>query len=192
MKSAAIIVAIAASAFALPAAAQMGMNTSNLYVGATYGQSHFKGACDDAATAGLSSCDNKDNAWRALVGYQFSPNFSAEVGYHDLGSITVASPVASGTADVKLWELVAVGAIPIQQFNVYGKVGGYHAKTSGGGVFSGGDDSNNGWTYGVGAGFEPMKNIGLRVEWQQYRKVGGGDSDIDANVASVGVLFRFR
>src|SRR4051812_30185257 len=188
MKSAAVVLAIAASAFALPAAAQM--NMSNFYVGATIGQSHFKDVCNDAAAAGATSCDNKDTAWRALAGMQFNPNFSAEVGYHDLGSVSVETPAGSDSTDVKLWELVAVGAIPIQQFNVYGKVGGYHAKASGGSS----DDSNNGWTYGVGAGFEPMKNIGLRVEWQQYKDIGksNGNSGNDVNVASIGVLFRFR
>lgn len=191
MKSAAVIVAIAASVIALPAAAQMNMSASNLYVGATIGQSHFKDVCDAAAAAGASSCDNTDTAWRALVGYQISPMFSAEIGYHDLGSVNVTAGGLNGSADVKLWELVAIGAIPIQQFNVYGKVGGYRAKTSGSSAFGSGDDSNNGWTYGVGAGFEPMKNIGLRIEWQQYKDVGSGNG-ADINVASVGVLYRFR
>jgi OOP family OmpA-OmpF porin len=191
MKSAAAILAISASAFALPAAAQM--NTSNLYVGATIGQSHFKGACDDAAALGLSSCDNEDTAWRILAGYQINPNFSAELGYHNLGSITVATPTASGTADVKLWELVALGAWPIgTQFSVYGKLGGYRAKTSGSSAFGASDESNTGWTYGLGAGWEAMRNLGLRVEWQQYRDVGGSSSDTDVNVLSVGALWRFR
>jgi OmpA-OmpF porin, OOP family len=179
MKSAAVIVAIAASAFALPAAAQMDMSTSNLYVGATVGQSKFKDACSGA----VGSCDDQDTAWRALVGYQFSPMFSAEAGYHNLGSISDST----GSADAKLWELVGIAAFPIQQFNVYGKLGGYRAKFEGGG----GDDTSSGWTAGVGVGFEPMRNLGLRLEWQRYADVGSGNG-IDIDVLSIGALWRFR
>jgi OmpA-OmpF porin, OOP family len=179
MKTAAFVFALAASAFALPAAAQMDMSTSNLYVGATFGQSKFGDACEGAS----GSCDDKDTAWRALVGYQFSPMFSAEVGYHNLGSISDSS----GSADAKLWELVGIAAFPIQQFNIYGKLGGYRAKFEGGGT----DDSSTGWTAGIGAGFEPMRNLGLRLEWQRYNSVGSGDG-IDVDVISIGALWRFR
>lgn len=193
MKFALAAFAAATALFALPAAAQMNMSASNLYVGATIGASRLGGACNDATAQGLSSCDNEDTAWRALVGYQFNPMFSAELGYHDVGTLEVATPAgATGSADVKLWELVAVAAYPIQQFNVYGKLGGYRAKTSSSGVLSGADDSNSGWTWAAGAGWEPMKNLGLRIEYQRYVDIGNSSSSVDANVASIGVLWRFR
>jgi len=192
MKSvAAFVVALASAIFALPAAAQMNMSASNLYVGATYGMSRLAGACNDAASINATACDNEDTAWRALVGYQFHPMFSAEVGYHDVGSVEVSTRAGSGSADVKLWELVGIAAYPIQQFNVYGKLGGYRATTSSSGIFSGSDETNTGWTWGLGAGWEPMKNLGLRIEYQRYLDVGNG-SDVNVNVASVGVLWRFR
>src|SRR5437870_8660702 len=95
MKSAIAVFAVTASAFALPAAAQM--NMSAFYVGASIGQSKFKNGC--------SGCDDKDTAWRLLAGYQFHPNFAAELGYHKLGEASGSGATAKATA----WELVGLG-----------------------------------------------------------------------------------
>src|SRR5260221_5088440 len=81
MKSAIAVLAVTASAFALPAAAQM--NMSAFYVGGSLGQSKFKNSCT-GLPAGLS-CDEKDTAWRILAGYQFNPNIAAAIGYHNFG-----------------------------------------------------------------------------------------------------------
>src|SRR5258708_22564645 len=79
MKSAIAVFAVTASAFALPAAAQM--NMSAFYVGGSLGQSKFKNSCT-GLPAGLS-CDEKDTPWRILAGYQINPNIAADVRYHN-------------------------------------------------------------------------------------------------------------
>lgn len=60
---------------------------SPFYIGASIGQSKAKKFCDELAGA---SCDDKDTAWRILGGYQFHPNFAAEIGYHDFGKVTAS------------------------------------------------------------------------------------------------------
>jgi OmpA-OmpF porin, OOP family len=190
MKSAILAVAFAASTFALPAVAQM--NMSAFYVGATVGQSKFKNACD--GTTG--SCDDKDTAWRILAGYQLNRNFAVEAGYHDLGEAKASGAGVNASISTKLGELLAVGMLPIaNQFSLYGKLGGYYAKSEGtSNVGVSADEKNSGLTYGAGAQWDPMANLGVRLEWQQYHDVGGdslgGKDNID--VLSVGAIWRFR
>lgn len=170
MKSAAVVVGLSAAAFALPAAAQMTSDTSAFYLGASVGQSKIKDC---------TGCDDKDTAWRLLGGYQLNRNFSAEVGYHNLGDF--------GGAKATAWELVGVGLYPVaNQFGIYGKLGGHHSEVKDGRSVSG-----NGLTYGAGVQYDIMPALGLRGEWQRYDKVGGvSDSKID--VMSVGAVWRFR
>jgi len=182
--------ALSASTFALPALAQM--NLSAFYVGATVGQSEFKNACE--GTTG--SCDEKDTAWRLLAGYQVNRNFAVEAGYHDLGEAKASGAGVSASIKTKVWELVAVGMLPIaNQFSAYGKLGGYHAKSEGtSNIGASADENNNGVTWGVGVQWDAIPNLGARLEWQQYHDVGGdslGGKD-NVNVISVGAIWRFR
>jgi OmpA-OmpF porin, OOP family len=171
---------------------------SGWLAGASFGQSKFNIDC------GGSSCDDTDTAFRIFGGYQFNKHFSAELGYADLGKLTV-SGVASGlsaNADLKatVWDLMAVGTLPVaDKFSLYGKLGMYRADTKLSGSVAGfgsgsASDNNTDLTYAVGAGYDFNKNLGLRAEWQRYSKVGsdstGGDGDID--VYGVAVVYRFK
>jgi OOP family OmpA-OmpF porin len=188
MKSAIAVLGITAAAFALPAAAQM--NMSAFYVGGSVGQSHFKNGCSGLAPG--VSCDEKDTAWRALLGYQVNRNFGAELGYHNLGELKASAGTLSETIKANAWELVGVGLWPFaDQFGVYGKLGGYRASSK---DSISGKDTNTGVTFGGGLQWDIMQNLGLRGEWQRYNKVGGnntgGKENID--VLSIGAVWRFR
>ncbi|HEY5897364.1 MAG TPA: outer membrane beta-barrel protein [Burkholderiales bacterium] len=192
MKKTAIALGIIGAALALPAGAQ-GLNMSAFYVGATLGQSEFKDSCDGIG-AGVS-CDEKDTAWRLLGGYQFNRNFAAELGYHNFGETKASAGGISASIKSKAWELVGIGSLPVaNQFSLYGKLGGYRADTELTSNFgASGKDTNTGWTYGFGAQWDPMAQLGVRVEWQQYRDVGGDNSGKgEINVLSVGGIWRFR
>ena len=169
MKAAIAVLGIAAATLGLPAAAQ----TANpgFYVGATVGQSKLKDGC--------SGCDDKDTAWRFLGGYQVNRNFSAELGYTNLGEY--------GGTKVNAWELLGVGLFPINnQFGIYGKLGGQHSEAK-----SGVSETGNGLTYGAGLQFDLSRNLGLRGEWQRYDKIAG-ISDLKSDVLSLGAIWRFR
>src|SRR5258708_35887990 len=84
MKSALAVFAITASAFALPAAAQV--DKSAFYLGAGVGQSKAKDWCTGA---GGFSCDDKKTAWKAFGGGQFKRHLHRESGYQHRGKFPV-------------------------------------------------------------------------------------------------------
>jgi len=188
MKSAIAVFAVTASAFALPAAAQM--NTSAFYVGASIGQSKFKDTCS-GLPAGVS-CDEKDTAWRILGGYQFSRNFAAELGYHNLGEVKASGAGFTETDKATVWELVGVGLFPVMnQLSLYGKLGLHHGELKADSNLGSAKETGNGWTGGLGLQYDVMPALGLRAEWQRYAKIGGV-SDAKADVLSIGAVWRFR
>lgn len=173
----------AALAAALPAAAQdqsrMRTALSSVYLGGDLGQSKFKDAC-----SGIAGCDDKDTQWGLFGGYRFHPNFAAEIGYHDLGSVSTPG----GNINGKAWEIDAVGLLPLtEQFSAYGKLGGYRGKYQGRGL----DNKSTDWTWGAGVQWDFTRNVGLRGEYQQYRNFGSnGGPNVD--VLRVGALYRFQ
>jgi OmpA-OmpF porin, OOP family len=168
---------------------------SGWFVGGSFGQSKLD--CDTSGVPG-ASCDDSDTAWRVFGGYQINRHFAVELGYSTLGEATASAPGITATVEAKAFDLVAVGILPInQQFSVFGKLGMYQADSdlsSNTPLIGSASDKNTDVTYGVGLQYDFGKNLGLRGEWQQYKKVGsdqvGGDGDVD--VFSIGVLWKFR
>jgi OmpA-OmpF porin, OOP family len=172
MKATAVIavLGLAGAAFTLPAAAQYRSPAlSSAYIGANIGQSKFKDVCP--------GCDDKDTAVKLYGGYQFHPNFAAELGYTDLGEVSGVK----GNA----WELSAVGLFPLaNQFSLLGRLGAYHGELK-----DGGSNTKNGLTFGLGAQYDINRNIGVRAEWQRFNNMS---SDVDVDVLSIGALYRFQ
>ena len=191
MKLAALIAGAIASAVALPASAQF-------YVGGGFGQAKAKDWC---AQAGGISCDDRDTAWKAFGGYQLNRNFAAELGYTNLGEFKASAGGLSDNAKVNAWELSALAAWPLMnQFAVYGRLGTYRANVKEETNFVGNfEHTNSDLTYGLGAQYDFTRNLGLRLEWQRYAKMGGGEvafgpspgdkSDVD--VFGLSALWRF-
>jgi OOP family OmpA-OmpF porin len=174
----------AAAGLAGPASAQMSM--SSAYIGASFGQSDLGDSCSTVAGFGVS-CDDKDTAWKILGGYQFNRNFAAELGYTNLGEITLTGPGGTATVEVTAFELVGVGIFPIaNQFSVYGKLGFARGEAETGGAAAGFSDSSTDLTYGIGVQYDFSQQLGVRAEWQRY------DFDAAVDVMSIGVVFRFQ
>ena len=88
----------------------------------------------DWCTGAVISCDDKDTAWKVFGGYQFTPNFAAEIGYSKLGKFKASGtdPVTgifqNDDTKVTAWEISALGAWPIMnQLSVFGRLGLYRA-----------------------------------------------------------------
>jgi OmpA-OmpF porin, OOP family len=167
------------------------------YLGISGGRADYKNACE-----GLTiPCDESDTAWRFFGGYQFSRNLALEFGYADLGAAGASGVLgptpAQARVEVKAWDLSGVLAFPVTpQFAFFGKLGVYHADTEGsanvGGLAVSTSDKNSGITYGIGAQYDLMRNLGLRVEFQQYANVGSSETgEDDISLFSVGAVFRF-
>jgi OmpA-OmpF porin, OOP family len=169
------------------------------YVGVSLGQTEVNLDC-----AGTTACDDKDSSWKIFAGYQFNRNFALEFGYIDLGEVTASTPAigfippASVAIESTVWELVAVGMLPLaERFSLYGKLGLYRADTdievnfvSLGSVTD--SDSNTDLTFGIGVRFDITPRLGVRLEWQRYSSVSAADFDEgDVDVMSLGVAWRF-
>ena len=156
-----------------------------------------------------TSANNKDTAYKFLLGYRFSPAVSLEGFYADLGKYSTRSTVTNpfvGTvnADYKAkgYGVDLVLSAPMTQvFSVYGRVGIIQAKTeatfnssgSVGLLFNRGSKNKTGQHYGVGLLYDITPALALRGEVETYRKLGddstGGELKVD--VLSLGAIFRF-
>lgn len=131
--------------------------------------------------------DDDESAWRVLGGYQVHRNLAVELGYTDLGDMTLGGrPVESNA-----WELVGVGLFPLNEyFSLLGKLGAYYGEAEGGGL----RETRTDLTYGLGAEYNMNRNLGVRLEWQRYTDFGRGafGSGGDQDILSLGAIYRFR
>ena len=139
------------------------------------------------AGGGIGINDESETAWRLLGGYRFHRNIAVELGYTDLGEVSIGGR----PADAKIWELVGLGIFPINDlFSVYGKLGAYRGEAKG----SGTTERNNDLTYGIGGQYDFNRNLGVRVEWQRYTDFGGGGFGAkgEQDVLSLNAIYKFR
>jgi hypothetical protein len=179
------VLGLAASAFALPAAAQ------GMYLGFGAGQSKFKfSGCNNP-------CDEKGREYKLFAGFQFNRALALEVGYSDMGKGTFGATQVKANA----WELSGVGTwgVPVGArgigLSLLGRLGVYmgEAKAT---VPSAGTEVKHGTTdltYGLGLQADLSRIVAVRGEWQRFSKMGGGGlgtkNDVDA--LTVGALWRF-
>lgn len=156
-----------------------------------------------------TSADDKDTAYRFLLGYRFSPAVAIEGFYADLGKYNTRSNVTNpfvGTvnADYKAkgYGIDLVLSAPITpEFSVFGRVGVIQAKTeatfnssgSVGLLFNRGSKNKTGQHFGVGLQYDINPSLALRGEVETYRKLGDDTTggELKANTLSIGAIFRF-
>jgi OmpA-OmpF porin, OOP family len=188
---------IACALLALPSAgiAQDGQ----FYLGLGLGQAEANGVCDDVrslisgVSGTVSSCDEKDTAWKVFGGYQFNRHFALEASYFDYGSIaangqTFGVPFRIA-GDATAFGVAALGILPLgNQFSLFGKLGLLRTEidlsASGVGGSSSESDSDTGLHLGVGAMFDIGRNFSIRAEWER-------NDEAEIDMISVGLRFRF-
>jgi OOP family OmpA-OmpF porin len=182
------------------------------YLGASIGQAEYQDGC-----AGVTlPCDEKGTAWRVFGGYQYNRYLAVELGYADLGGpkssgvVALTGGTAEFSADSKItaWDLSALGSFPVvDRLSAYGRAGIYRAEAEGtsnftttgtvtvNGATSGSrsvSETSTGVILGIGLKYEFLRSLAMRAEWHRYFEVGGeGGSDVDVDVLSVGLLYRF-
>jgi OOP family OmpA-OmpF porin len=184
MKKAWIALAgVIAAVLAGPAAAQAG---ANLYLGLGMGLSKFNVVCQNPGT-----CDDRGRASRLYGGYQVNRDFAIEAGYADLGSVS-----AGGSRfDSSAWDLMAVALLPLaSRFSLHGKAGLYYGRVNAtAGATANAMDRTADFTFGAGAEFALNRDVGIRVDYQKYKDLGGSNvGTSDADVLTVGAVFRFK
>lgn len=182
----AILGLASAMAFTGPALAQA--QDAGFYIGGALGQVELNGACSGLPPG--VSCDEKDSAWKILGGYQFNRHLAAELGYANLGEASASGVGITARAEVTAWDVVAVGSFPIMdRFSIYAKLGMFRSEsevTASTGTSS--DESETGFTFGVGLRYDFTRNLGVRAEWQRYQEVS---EDTDADLLSIGIVWKF-
>ena len=155
------------------------------YVGASAGQSKFKGACSS-----FFDCDRKDSAWNLHLGSNFGQVIGAEIGYTDFGRMrSFGGETEAQAADISL-----TAGVPIGHFAVFAKGGAAYSKTdvsaSPATFVSTGEKKDWGTKWGVGATYAFTPNLQARVDWDRY-KLGFTSGDQDIDLLTAGLQFRF-
>jgi opacity protein-like surface antigen len=164
------------------------------YIGASIAASQARRGCTGFIVGGGRTCDDRDYSWAILAGYKVNRFLAAEAEYRDIGIIQAASPSSSLEIHVTAWDAAALALVPLsERISAYFKLGGYRALLqSPQGVVS--DQNATGLTYGGGVQLDFASRLGLRAQFQRYRKVdGGADFGVnDYDTLGVVLLFRLR
>jgi len=193
--------------------------TSGAYVFGSLGQSKYSSVKVDFFGTGEtrkfcdwwdpgSSCSEDLTGLGLKIGggYRFNPYLAVEGAYAYLGEVkangsgTIATIPAGG--EIK-WnssaiKAAAVGILPIgNAFSLRANVGiaFWYMEYEVNGLGGSDSDSDNGTglTYGIGAQWDFMKNLGVRLDWDRFNDVGSTDVTGQSNVDlwSVGVVWSF-
>ena len=167
------------------------------YLGAGIGYSQAKKGCLGILSGGGRACDDNDMAWGGYAGYQLHRFAAAEIAYHDLGKVTASGPGSTEHVHAAVMDLTGLATLQLDEnFAAFLRIGAYRATldTSIRGV----DDQTNGnLTYGAGLQWNlaMMKGLGVRLDWQRYKKVGSDTSLYGSNnydVMNASLYWRFR
>jgi len=151
----------------------------------------------EGAVLGL---DDSDMGWKAFLGYQFHPNFAAELSYVDLGKYNVNHVLAPGTendtVEPDAWCLSGVGSYPVSGgLSLLGKLGvckwdDHAGETVTGGAVpdrEGADGTD--LTFGIGASYDLSEHVATRLELERYLNVSEDKGNVD--MLSLNILYRF-
>ena len=193
--------------------AAIGLSTTasaQFYVGAGVGASKASGADGSTTIGGVAVSASGGNAtktsWKLYGGYQFTPNWGLEAQYSELGdrTYTVSAGAASGSTKLRAyqWSLAGTGTLPLSdQFYLMAKLGATRNHVGGGNftvgavsVAVGGSDRTE-LLAGIGAGYNINKNVGVRVEYENFGKLsnngGINNSSVKGDNWSVSLKYSF-
>ena len=164
------------------------------YIGVGAGMGHLNRSASDLTGLNNATLDDNDTTYTVRGGWRFSPYAAIELGYYDLGRYDFhgtrfgsAVPV-DGSARAQSVGLSLVGIWPINNFDLYGRIGYAHSelKFNANGPINTGNqnDRQDEATYGLGARWNFSRNWGLFAEWMKNDRIR-----VDSYLA--GVDFRF-
>lgn len=123
--------------------------------------------------AGAARTDSHETSWKLYGGYQFSPVWGVELGYNDLGRYR--------GADIESWTLAGTGTLALNpSWSLLGKLGVAANRAR----FAGASHEQD-LLVGVGLGYSFNKNLGLRLEYEDFGRlsdVGGGNNSRGNNL----------
>jgi len=122
------------------------------------------------AGAGASKTDTKETSWKVYGGVQFNPIWGLELGYTDLGKFR--------GSDINSWSLAGTAKLPLaEKWALLGKLGAAWNRPSVAGA-----NKHTDVLLGIGLGYSMNKNLGLRLEYEDFGKL----TDVNAGNDSKG------
>src|SRR5262245_4538557 len=171
------VVAALPLAFAAGAQAQEQDTEKGFYAGAGVGTFSLDIDDPDDVVTTIEKYSSDDTAWKAFVGYRFSPYVAVEGAYVNLGSpddIIVADPETKLTVETDGFAPYVVGTLPIgDMFEAFAKAGYYwydvnSRLTSPGTVIASDTSSDSTFVWSAGFGANLFKRVNLRLEYEQF------------------------
>jgi OmpA-OmpF porin, OOP family len=158
------------------------------------------------ASAGQSSTQAKDSdinldfsgnttGYKAFLGWNFFKFVGAELSYHKFGTVKDTVSGVEIKSDADSYDVFAVGKIPIGFVEPFAKVGYCHVSSKAD-IEGNGSASDSNWdvAYGVGVGFNLVKVLHLRVEYEKFEinpEYNGVKPSSELYMISAGAAFRF-
>jgi OOP family OmpA-OmpF porin len=150
--------------------------TPQWYFGGGAGQGHLNRSASDLTGLNNATLDDNDTTWTIRGGWRFSPFGAVEIGYYDFGRYKFHGTAfgnfgeVDGSAKAHSVGISLVGILPINQFDLYGRIGYAHSelKFNANGPLGGVANENQRQdeaTYGVGGRWNVTPNWGVFVEW---------------------------
>ncbi|MGZ5066996.1 MAG: outer membrane beta-barrel protein, partial [Usitatibacter sp.] len=185
----------AAMIAAAPAMAQQYPAYSPWYLGVGVGQGHFGTSGTDLTGLNNAQVDTNETTYTIRAGWRFNPFLGLELGYYDLGKYAFHGRAIATTLDIdgeakaKSVGLSLVGTLPIDNFDLYGRIGYARSelKVNASATLAptpvNQKEKQNEATYGVGARWNVTREWGVFAEWMKNDKI-----DIDSYL--IGVDFK--
>src|SRR5262249_10818865 len=97
------------------------------YFGGGVGQGHLNRSGSDLTGLNNAQIGNKETTYTVRAGYMFTPYWGLELAYYDLGKYDFHGSSAAlnvdGQAKAKSAGVNFIGVLPIDQFDLYGRIG---------------------------------------------------------------------
>lgn len=161
--------------------------------------------------AQLDFVDKSDTSFGATLGYRFTPNFGAEIGYHDLGGGRFGGLAIGGAipeVDSRSFTVGLDARYPLEAedrgFFLAGRLGVHWFKNDGvanvNGLSVGFDTSDNDVYFGAGVGYAFNDRFDVALNWTRFNSdievPGSGNRAAfavsnDTDVVALSAEFRF-
>lgn len=128
---------------------------------------------------GESKTDHSQSSWHLYGGLQFNPTWGLELGYTDLGR--------DRTAGIKSWSLAGTGTMPLSDtWSLLGKLGVASNRSR---LSTSGDHTD--MLVGVGIGYAFNKNLGVRLEYEDFGKLPTDNLGNHSRGSNVGLSVKY-
>jgi len=131
------------------------------------------------AGVGMAKTDSNETSTKIYGGFHFNPTWGVEVALTDLDRYR--------GSDIEAWSIAGTARMPIaDRWSLMGKLGA----TSNRPKFSGGSNHSD-LLLGVGVGYSVTKNVGVRLEYEDFGKLSNSSVGNNSNGSNLGLSVNY-